>query len=402
MPFWTTCDVFAPGIALGHVTGRLGCLAAGCCYGKPTDVPWADHLHQPAGRRQRRHAARHPAAPDADLRSGRRAADPRSCCWPPSGAAGRSPAARSGPTCSSTPISRFVIEIYRGDPRGDGVRRVSTSQFISLVLAPLSLVMLLWLSRSAAETPQEMQRRRKDGRLTATFAMFASFVIRRCPLEFTRPRRVRRPAARPLSRRRSLDGHSRSQIQKLIADGHVTLDRRERAKPTSPCARASAVTVDLPEAAPATTAARGAAARNPLPGRRPRGAEQAGRHGRASGRRPRVGHAGQRAAASPDRSERHRRRAAAGHRPSARPRHVGRHGRSPRTTRRTRSCPASSTTARSRRNTSRSSGASCRPAAASTRRSAATRRTGRRCRRGRSTRAQRGDAHHPGAPHAGR
>ena len=31
MPFWTTCDVFAPGIALGHVTGRLGCFAAGCC-----------------------------------------------------------------------------------------------------------------------------------------------------------------------------------------------------------------------------------------------------------------------------------------------------------------------------------------------------------------------------------
>ena len=30
MPFWKTCDVFAPGIALGHVIGRLGCLAAGC------------------------------------------------------------------------------------------------------------------------------------------------------------------------------------------------------------------------------------------------------------------------------------------------------------------------------------------------------------------------------------
>src|SRR5512147_16673 len=40
MPFWTTCDVFAPGIALGHVTGRLGCFAAGCCYGRPTDVAW--------------------------------------------------------------------------------------------------------------------------------------------------------------------------------------------------------------------------------------------------------------------------------------------------------------------------------------------------------------------------
>src|SRR3954452_10649393 len=41
LPLWTTCDVFAPGIALGHVVGRMGCFFAGCCYGKPTDVPWA-------------------------------------------------------------------------------------------------------------------------------------------------------------------------------------------------------------------------------------------------------------------------------------------------------------------------------------------------------------------------
>src|SRR5438128_8593835 len=48
LPFWTTCDVFAPGIALGHVTGRLGCLAAGCCYGKPTNVAWAIVFRNPA------------------------------------------------------------------------------------------------------------------------------------------------------------------------------------------------------------------------------------------------------------------------------------------------------------------------------------------------------------------
>src|SRR6187549_2144911 len=41
LPLWTTTDVFAPGIALGHVIGRLGCLMAGCCYGRPTSVPWA-------------------------------------------------------------------------------------------------------------------------------------------------------------------------------------------------------------------------------------------------------------------------------------------------------------------------------------------------------------------------
>ena len=40
LPLWTTCDVFAPGIALGHVVGRFGCFFAGCCYGKPTTLPW--------------------------------------------------------------------------------------------------------------------------------------------------------------------------------------------------------------------------------------------------------------------------------------------------------------------------------------------------------------------------
>ena len=53
LPFWTTCDVFAPGIALGHVTGRLGCLAAGCCYGKPSA-----HLANSRGRTRPQTSAR--------------------------------------------------------------------------------------------------------------------------------------------------------------------------------------------------------------------------------------------------------------------------------------------------------------------------------------------------------
>jgi phosphatidylglycerol:prolipoprotein diacylglycerol transferase len=35
-----TCDVCAPGVALGHAIGRVGCFAAGCCYGKPTTHFW--------------------------------------------------------------------------------------------------------------------------------------------------------------------------------------------------------------------------------------------------------------------------------------------------------------------------------------------------------------------------
>lgn len=41
LPFLKTSDVFAPGLAIGHAIGRLGCFAAGCCYGKPTHLPWA-------------------------------------------------------------------------------------------------------------------------------------------------------------------------------------------------------------------------------------------------------------------------------------------------------------------------------------------------------------------------
>ncbi|HUE24643.1 MAG TPA: prolipoprotein diacylglyceryl transferase [Bryobacteraceae bacterium] len=40
LPTLPTADVFAPGIALGHSIGRLGCFAAGCCWGRPTGLPW--------------------------------------------------------------------------------------------------------------------------------------------------------------------------------------------------------------------------------------------------------------------------------------------------------------------------------------------------------------------------
>jgi len=40
MPALGTCDAFAPGLALGHAIGRIGCFAAGCCYGKETHHFW--------------------------------------------------------------------------------------------------------------------------------------------------------------------------------------------------------------------------------------------------------------------------------------------------------------------------------------------------------------------------
>jgi phosphatidylglycerol---prolipoprotein diacylglyceryl transferase len=44
LPLWKTVDVLAPSIALGNVFGRIGCLLNGCCYGRPTNLPWAIHF----------------------------------------------------------------------------------------------------------------------------------------------------------------------------------------------------------------------------------------------------------------------------------------------------------------------------------------------------------------------
>src|SRR5258706_1471833 len=44
LPFGKVADAFAPGVALGQAFGRQGCFSAGCCWGKPTDLPWGVHF----------------------------------------------------------------------------------------------------------------------------------------------------------------------------------------------------------------------------------------------------------------------------------------------------------------------------------------------------------------------
>jgi phosphatidylglycerol---prolipoprotein diacylglyceryl transferase len=159
LPFWTTCDVFAPGIALGHVTGRLGCLAAGCCYGTPTSLPWGITFTNPLAQSNVGTPLNIPLHPTQIYEAGAELlilglllATER----------------RGKPFAGRTfwlymllyAISRYVIEFYRGDPRGM-VFGMSTSQFISMILAPLSVAMLVWLARSTPEAPLEMRGRRK-------------------------------------------------------------------------------------------------------------------------------------------------------------------------------------------------------------------------------------------------
>src|SRR6478672_4410669 len=47
LPPLLTSDVFAPGLAIGHAIGRLGCFSAGCCWGKPTNAWWGVTFNNP-------------------------------------------------------------------------------------------------------------------------------------------------------------------------------------------------------------------------------------------------------------------------------------------------------------------------------------------------------------------
>jgi phosphatidylglycerol---prolipoprotein diacylglyceryl transferase len=147
---WTSGDLFAPGIALGYMVGRLGCLLAGCCYGKPTDVPWAITFTNPLAANVGTPLGVHlhptqlyEAGAELLILGFLLTIERR----------GRAFAGRTFWLYMLLyAISRFIIEFYRGDPRGM-VLGVSTSQFISLILGPLSLAMLVYLARTTPPVP---------------------------------------------------------------------------------------------------------------------------------------------------------------------------------------------------------------------------------------------------------
>jgi len=41
-------DILAPALALGQAVGRWACFFAGCCYGRPTTLPWGIRFSDPA------------------------------------------------------------------------------------------------------------------------------------------------------------------------------------------------------------------------------------------------------------------------------------------------------------------------------------------------------------------
>lgn len=159
LPFWKVADAFAPGVALGQAIGRQGCFAAGCCWGKPTDsavgVHFTEHAHEFTG-------------------------------VPIYGADGGDLYLHPTQLYESITmlvvfgilvlihrrkrfdgqvliaygiiygIVRFAIEFLRDDPRGNlfgltALTGLSTSQIISLVVAAVAVVFMIWRLQNAGK-----------------------------------------------------------------------------------------------------------------------------------------------------------------------------------------------------------------------------------------------------------
>jgi len=145
LPWWRTADAFAPGIALGQAIGRQGCFAAGCCWGKPTTLPWGVRFselgHQVTGVPIEAHL--HPTQLYESFSAFLFFA---LLIW-----------LHRRKTFSGQVIlvygvlygaTRFLIEFFRDDPRGDifgltSLTHLSTSQLISLLVGVTSLVLLV-------------------------------------------------------------------------------------------------------------------------------------------------------------------------------------------------------------------------------------------------------------------
>ncbi|MBP8131274.1 MAG: prolipoprotein diacylglyceryl transferase [Candidatus Hydrogenedentes bacterium] len=171
LPFWAGLDVAIPYLPLAHALGRVGCFMYGCCYGRPTDLPWG--LCFPAGS---------PAWND-----GLHALD-ATCTFPlhPTqlySVAGllvlsglllllrRSWTRFDGVTVPAYlmlyGVFRFILEFFRGDnnPRHLGSLTLSDQQVIALLMAAvgIALFFVLWrYGKATAAVALDSGKGKKD------------------------------------------------------------------------------------------------------------------------------------------------------------------------------------------------------------------------------------------------
>jgi phosphatidylglycerol:prolipoprotein diacylglycerol transferase len=158
---WLLSDILAPGIILGQAVGRWGCFAAGCCYGKPSSLPWAVTFTDPAAKEITGVPLNVPLHPTqiylslADL----------ALFFILIFAAARK---KFGGQVFLLYLIlyaglRGTLEMFRGDPRGE-FAGLSTSQVISIAAGIVGLALYMWRARTARVSAIQAGPRPRRGR----------------------------------------------------------------------------------------------------------------------------------------------------------------------------------------------------------------------------------------------
>jgi phosphatidylglycerol:prolipoprotein diacylglycerol transferase len=165
LTFWQFADAAVPGLALGQAIGRVGCFAAGCCWGTPCDAPWG--VVFPAGTVAREGmpwgAALHPV----ELYE---AALALAICVALVALHGRRRCAGEVAIAYLVvyPVARFTLEFWRGDSRGELFGLVHASGFSPAQLTSFAVFALALVGYALTADD-----RRSDSRSSAVSASSA-------------------------------------------------------------------------------------------------------------------------------------------------------------------------------------------------------------------------------------
>jgi phosphatidylglycerol:prolipoprotein diacylglycerol transferase len=166
IPFLNLADRFAAPAMIGYAIGRVGCFLNGCCYGRPTGLPWGVRFEEQVGNFVYWTPPSHPTQLYATAislvwyavlvwreRHGRVVVGELTCLY-----------------LMLSAIERFVIEIWRAGATSDYVRGtgLTTAQFFCFFLFALGaagMMSLLAMARRRAVpvTPSETLGRPSPG-----------------------------------------------------------------------------------------------------------------------------------------------------------------------------------------------------------------------------------------------
>lgn len=144
LPVASMLDCIFAAAALGMGIGRIACLLAGCCFGRPTDLAWGITFHDPLARQISGTPLGVPLHPTQPLLAVLAILTFVVVAWIV--VRGRTPGLASVTFLVLSGATRFGVEFLRGDPRGAGAG-LATSQWIGLAMVLIGAVAAAFLLR---------------------------------------------------------------------------------------------------------------------------------------------------------------------------------------------------------------------------------------------------------------